>query len=311
MPVEVDIGAPSSASANDQVAFAVRAENLGFSGVGIADHREFGCDVFVTLTLIVTQTARITVYPAVTNPVTRHPFVLAGLANSLAGIAPGRTKLAIATGDVSVVQADLRPAKLAQLREATDGIRRLLHGAPASFDGGPEHALTSPTASPPPVIVAASGPRTLRMAGEVADEALVTAGLDPAVVGTVAAAIGQGIPVTHYTMVSIDDDRDLAIERTRSWLHLWLRHGMYNIALRELGIEVPPLETADDIPTPLLHELASRLFIAGTPKDVEAQGERLASSGVERLFCMFPGALLTHHEQMPLLAKHLLPALKG
>ncbi len=305
MSVEIHIGAPSRASASEQAAFAVRAEEFGFHGVGVADHA--GQDVFGALSHILAGTTRITVYPAAVNPVTRTPLALAELANSLAIAAPGRTKLAIATGDTSVVEAGLRPAKLAQLREAIVGVRSLLRGDAVSFDGGPLCALAAPASLPPPVVCAASGPKTLRMAGEAADEALVTAGLDTRIVHAIASL--APVPLTHYAMVSIDDDRSAAVERTRSWLFHWLRQGIYSIALRELGIDLPPLAAPEDIPAPLLHELARRLFIAGTPRDVEAQGERLAASGVERLFGMLQGGLRRHDEQMHMIAKHLLPAL--
>ena len=70
----------------------------------------------------------------------------------------------------------------------------------------------------------------------------------------------------------------------------------------------PRSQPPEDIPAPLLHELARRLFIAGTPRDVEAQGEHLAASGVERLFGMLQWGPRRYDEQMRMLAKHLLPA---
>ena len=128
MPLEMHIGGPASAPLARQVAFIRRAEELGFAGVGIADHVEYGHDVYVTLALAAADTSTIQLYPAITNPVTRHPFVLASLASSLAALAPGRIKLAIGPGDTGVIQAGLKPATLDELRRAVEAIRRLLRG---------------------------------------------------------------------------------------------------------------------------------------------------------------------------------------
>lgn len=321
MTVEMHVGAPPSAPLAEQIAFFRRAEELGFAGVGVADDPTIGVDAFVTLAVAAAQTERVWLYPAVTNPVTRHPVVLAGLAGSLSQLAPGRVKLVLATGDSGVTHAGLRPAKLATLREAASGIRLLLRGEPASFawrEGPPvEATLTNPPSSPPPVAVAASGPRTLEMAGEAADEAIVTAGLHPRIVEAVASHVAAGadragrdvrsVPITHYTIVSIDEDQDRAIERTRSWLHLWLKQGMYDLALRELSMDIPSYEAPGDIPRDALHELARALFIAGTPRDAAEQVERLADAGVERLFCMLPGGPKRHREGLELIGRHLLP----
>ena len=315
------VGAPPNAPLAEQVAFFRRAEELGFAGVGVADAPILGRDVFVTLAAAAAQTERVWLYPAVTNPVTRHPMVLAGLAGSLSQLAPGRVKLVLATGDSGVTHAGLRPAKLAELREAVSGIRLLLRGEPASFTrregSAVAAALINPPSTPPPVAVTASGPRTLEMAGEAADEAIVSAGLHPRIVEAVTSHVAVGtkragpnahsVPITHYTIVSIDEDQDRAIERTRGWLHLLLKQGMYDLALRELAIDLPSYEAPEDIPRDTLHELARVLFIAGTPRDTAEQAERLAEAGVERLFCMLPSGPELHREGLELIGRHLLP----
>jgi 5,10-methylenetetrahydromethanopterin reductase len=65
-------------------------EDAGFHGVGVNDHRHQGRDVYAVLALAAAATSRLTLFPATSNPVTRHPLVLASSVNSLAEIARGR-----------------------------------------------------------------------------------------------------------------------------------------------------------------------------------------------------------------------------
>jgi 5,10-methylenetetrahydromethanopterin reductase len=318
MPIELHAGVPVGAPLAEQVVFIKRAEELGYAGAGIADDPRFGADPFVTLAAAAAETRRIWLYPAATNPVTRHPVVLAGLANSLAILAPGRVKLAIGTGDGGVELAGLRPAKLSRLREAVVGIQALLRGEPAYFGDGPKVTLDHPAAFPPPVMMAASGARTLEAAGSVADEILVTSAIAPEATAAVFDHIGEGatrarrrarpIPLTYYTLVSIDEDRERAIERTRPWLHFFVRRGIFKLSLKAMGMPVPPFESPDDIPVALLRTLAGRVFIAGTPREAAAQVARLSESGVQRLFCMFPGGPRLHRDSLEIAAKSLLGA---
>ena len=319
MPIDLHIGAPLSAPLSDQIAFFKRAEALGFDGVGIADDPLFGGDAFVTIAAAARETERIWLYPAVTNPVTRHPFVLAGLAGALTALAPGRVKLAIGTGDSGVVFTGAKPAKLAELRDAVDAIRKLLRGEAASVGDSPEQAMPQASGPPARIAVAASGPKTLEMAGATADEALVTVGVDPSAVQAANNRVAAGaaragrqagtVPVTHYVIVSIDDDHDTAVERTRRWLFMWLQQGMFDLCLQALGMERPNLSSPEELDKPMLEELAERFFIAGTPKEASARAERLSDDGIQSMFCMLPGGPKRHWEHLDLVARHVMPAI--
>ena len=317
MPLELHIGGPASASLARQVAFIVRAEELGFAGVGIADHVEYGHDVYVTLALAAAQTSRIELYPAITNPVTRHPFVLASLANSLAELAPGRVKLAIGPGDTGVVQAGLKPATLHELRRAVEAIQRLLRGEAVRFGAGEERRLIEPVEPAPPIAVAASGPRALELAAEVGDEAMLTVGVDPRIIEAVAVHLARGaekagrsvheLPVTYYTIVSIDPDGEAARERVYPILRQWLGQGMFRVGLGALGVESPTQAQAAELSQDTLAQMCGLLSIAGTPAEVRERFGRLAGEGVRRVFCMTLGDEASHVRAMELLAEHVIP----
>ncbi|MEE8517831.1 MAG: LLM class flavin-dependent oxidoreductase [Dehalococcoidia bacterium] len=320
MPLEIHIGGPASAPLTQQVAFIKRAEELGFDGVGIADNVQDGHDVYVALALAAEQTSKIQLYPAITNPVTRHPFVLASLANSLAELAPGRTKLAIGTGDTGVTQAGLKPATINELRGAIQIIQQLLRGDSVRFDAGGEGLLRDPRTPAPPVAVAASGPRALELAAEVGDEVMLTVGLDPRIIKAVEPHLAKGankagrsfndLRVTYYTIVSIHTDGEIAREAVYPLLLQWLRQGMFRVGLDALGIQIPEDSTQSDLSKDTLDKLCGLLSIAGTPSEVRKQFTQLASDGMGRVFCMALGDEASHAHTMELIAEHVIPAVR-
>ena len=56
------------------------------------------------------RTSALTLYPATSNVVTRHPLVLAALANALDELAPGRAMLTVAPGFLSVEKGEAAQA---------------------------------------------------------------------------------------------------------------------------------------------------------------------------------------------------------
>ena len=320
MPFEIHVGGPASAPLARQVAFVRRAEHLGFDGVGIADDVQHGHDVYVALALAATQTTRIQLYPAITNPVTRHPSVLASLAHSLGEVAPGRAKLVIGSGDTGVDQAGLKPATIAELHRAVQTIRRLLRNEAPNDDPGREGVGRETVVPLPPIAVAASGPRALELAAEVGDEAFLTVGVDPRIIRAVEPYLARGaekagrsigdLPVTFYTIVSIDQDGEVARSRTYPTLLRWMRQGMFRVGLGALGLQ----SLADAAPADLSHDrlaqLCGLLAIAGTPAEARKQFVGLVRSGVRRVFCMALGDEASQERTMELLAEHVIPAVR-
>src|SRR5262249_2392367 len=106
---------------------------------------------------------------------TRHPAITATAAATIDLIAPGRTVLGVGTGHSGVVNVGRTPTQAPELGEAVPFMRRLLRGERPSWDGATSEILWRRGTGP--VDVAASGPKALRMAGEVADGAFVNYGL--------------------------------------------------------------------------------------------------------------------------------------
>ena len=53
--------------------FPARAEAAGFDGVGVRDNQATGRDSYLRLAMAALQTSRVNLFPAVGNPITRHP----------------------------------------------------------------------------------------------------------------------------------------------------------------------------------------------------------------------------------------------
>lgn len=320
MPLKIDVTAPLDVLIPEQVAFIKRAEDLGFDGVGVADHLEHGRDVFVVLTLAAYQTRRIMLHTGVTNPVTRHPFHLAGAANSLAEAFPGRFKLGIATGDSAVMHTGRRPASVAEFRQSLSDIRALLHGGRVIFGEKADERIRAPAHAPPPIMVTASGARAIAVAGELGDEALLLVGLDKRVraralehLATGSARAGRqpsSVPVSWNTLVSVDPDPAVARDRCRPWLAAWLRQGLFGVAQETLELDMPRYERPADIPTDVLARLCDALFITGTPAQVRERFEQLASEGVQHVVVMAAGGASERTRVMEQLASNVLPQVR-
>ncbi len=177
---EFHVGLLPNRPVSEVVELAAAAEEFGFDGVWIADSQSVFRDAYMALALAADRTERVKLAPGVTNPVTRHPAVLAGSIATLAEYSGGRAILGIGVGESAVRTVGLPPAKLKQLEEVTLTIRSLLAGKTAEYEGA-ELKLSWPT-SEVPVVYSSSGPRSLRLGGRIADGVLFQVGAHPALV---------------------------------------------------------------------------------------------------------------------------------
>src|SRR3989454_8648195 len=112
-------------------------EAAGFDGAGILDSQMLSRDTFVVLGQAAAATSRLTLFPAVTNPFTRHASVLAGAIQTVEELAPGRGKFVIGTRYTSASTIGRKPATLAGMRACIRTVRGLLPGQTGGFGGTP------------------------------------------------------------------------------------------------------------------------------------------------------------------------------
>lgn len=190
MRVRFGINYMPTGSPFEVVRWARLVEQLGYEILGISDSQSICRDVYMTLALCAVNTERIRLGPRVITPVTRHPAVAAGAAATLDELAPKRTLLGLGSGDSAAFNIGLRPASLAELREYAETVRALLTTGTATYHGAPA-TLTWKRATVP-LYLAASGPKTLRLAGRIADGVVIRTGIAPEVVRDSIAQVEAG-----------------------------------------------------------------------------------------------------------------------
>src|SRR5918999_797957 len=178
MAIQIDLRVPPCAPVSQVAKFAQSCEMAGFDGVGILDSQMLERDVFVSMALAAQATSRIRLSSAVLNPMTRHLSVIASAAKTVAELAPGRVEFWIGRGFSSVQTIGVPPATVRQMRQCVLTLKSLLSGQDVSFGATPIR-LRHGDAQVPRIYIAAHGPRTIEVAGEVADGVLLQVGLHP------------------------------------------------------------------------------------------------------------------------------------
>src|ERR1022692_4052663 len=168
-------------------------ESLGFDHLWLTDSSLHARNCYSYLTLAATRSSRLLIGTAVTNPATRHPAITAAAAATIDEIAAGRMILGIGAGDRPLLALGLQPSRLATVEAAISAIRQLWRGetvdlrAGGSSTGGSRPGefslagahLRFPARAGIPVFISASGPKTLDLAGRIADGVILLVGLFP------------------------------------------------------------------------------------------------------------------------------------
>jgi 5,10-methylenetetrahydromethanopterin reductase len=239
---------PPCAPATEVAACVAAAEAAGFDVAWLPDSQFLWRDAWVSLALGATQTERIALGPCVTNLQTRHPSVTAAATVTLEELAPGRTILGVGTGDSSLKPLGLEPTRLAAMREGIEQIRRLTAGETVAYDGR-EMRLHATLESPPPIYMAANGPRGLALAGEIADGVITVAGIAPELIQRLRQLVAEGarragrsvddIDLCVGTFCHITDDDREAARIVKPYVVALAQVGGRE-TLRSIGIDIDP-----------------------------------------------------------------------
>ena len=197
-------------------------DRLGYDALWLTDSSLHSRNCWAYLTLAARASDRLRIGTAVTNPVTRHPAITAVAAATVAEISGGRVTLGIGAGDRPLLSLAEKPARLADLEKSIEVIRALWAGqhvttAAGGFGLNDAHYRFAP-APDIPIWVSATGPKTLELAGRVADGVILLAGLHPDGIRFAldhvdrgAAQAGRDRPeVTVFAYGAIDDEDEAA-----------------------------------------------------------------------------------------------------
>ncbi len=288
---------------------AVLADQAGFDFVSVGDNPGHQLESLVALTVAAHVTSRCRIGTTMVDPRGRDPLVLAAGLSSIEQIAPGRVFLGVATGRARG-RGSLRhlAAYLTALRELwTDGHTRY-DGATLELDW-PARAV--------PILVGASGPGALRLAGALGDGVVIETGVLEAQVASALGALAEGasgagrciddLERWWYLKASLAPTIGEAVDHARN--------GLASTAALTLGRDPVAAGVPADLrrrcreaferydmkahvggdaanpnralveDTDLLAYLLDRYGLVGNSDDWVARLEVLASRGVDRVFC--------------------------
>jgi 5,10-methylenetetrahydromethanopterin reductase len=316
--VRVALRIPGTEPVPELVGWIREAEAAGFDGVGILDSQMIGRDTFVILGAAAAQTSRLRLFPAVSNPFTRHLSVLAGATVTVEELAPERIACVIGSGYTAAMTIGRKRATLAEMRAAIVGLKGLLAGDSVDFAGTPGR-LQFAGQRPIPVLMAASGPRAIELAGEVADGVMLLVGFTPGIAAAALERLEAGArrggrrledleiiwAVRTCTAGSTAEARRHARPTAVHWglLHAgghWLRYAGLRLPELEIPKAVweiyPDLGHARDweqaiaatsfVPDEVVAQLCDALGLIGTPERCTRRIIEMAEVGVSSLYLM-------------------------
>jgi 5,10-methylenetetrahydromethanopterin reductase len=317
-PVRVHLRIPGTAPMPQLMRLIQDVEAAGFDGAGILDSQLLSRDTFVVLGQAASHTSRLTLFPAVTNPFTRDASVLAGAIQTVEELAPGRMKFVIGTGYTSASTIGRKPATLAQMRACIATVKSLLAGQTVDFGGTPGR-LGYAAGRRIPVVMAASGPKAIEVAGEVADGVLLLVGFNRGIIERALDHLERGArragrrlddleiiwAARTGTAATTAGARRLARPTAVHWGVLrWGGYWLEPAAIRLPQLEVPDavhriypdLSHADDweaaiaatafVPDEVVAELCDAIGLIGTPAECAARILETAKLGVRNLYLM-------------------------
>ena len=317
-PVRVHLRVPGTSPMPELMRLIQSIEAAGFDGAGILDSQLLSRDAFVTLGQAAAHTSRMALFPAVTNPLTRHASVLASAIQTVEELAPGRVKFVIGTGYTSASTIGRKAATLAEMRDCIATVKALLAGESARF-GDTAGRLGYAGGRRIPVLMAASGPKAIELAGEIADGALLLVGANRGIVGRALEHLERGarrsgrrvedLEVIWAVRTATRPSTAEALREARPTAVHWgvLRWGGY--WLDPAGLRLPPLTVPDAVwkvypdlshahdweaaiaatsfvPDDVVAQLCEAMGLIGTPADCAARIRDLAALGVRSLYLM-------------------------
>jgi 5,10-methylenetetrahydromethanopterin reductase len=329
--VSVSIGISRRESLRHWADFTAELERRGVDELWLIDSQLAMKDLYVGLALAAGRTERMRLGTGVTNLVTRHPTVTANAIAAIAELSDGRALLGLGGGDSALYGIGARPSRVAEVEAGLRFFGAVLRGEAGVWEGR-SYELARPL-PPIPIYLAVSRPRMCRLAGRLADGAIVMGPAQPDVLARQLSWIEEGIAdagreradvrVCFVATLSARDDGRAALDDVRSWAAAQAR------LLAEAG-ELPPslapfteeiarakadYDYAEHLSTRARHqttvgdELVRTLAVAGTVEECVERLRALLRTGVDDLvFPLLGGGRL---ERLSVLVDHVAPALRG
>jgi len=239
----VEFWTPILGHSRDFVRGACDAEAAGWDGVTAPESPKASPDPFINFALAARETRTIKLGPGVAIPAPRIAIAMAAAAVTVQDVSDGRFVLGIGRGDSGQAHLGMAPAPVAFFERYAARLQAYLRGErvqhdrqmdgaggqipPAEELGMVDYPQTSRIAWMPkslpkvPLLIAASGPRVIKLAARMADGIILAVGAEPTRIGATVEAIRQerlaaGLDPRAFTIcayVSIVPHDDQAVAR--------------------------------------------------------------------------------------------------
>ncbi|GAC1506856.1 MAG: hypothetical protein NVS2B16_01170 [Chloroflexota bacterium] len=253
----IGLGLAARGDVRDTVAYAQRAEHLGFESVWVHDSY-FERDPITYLSAIASSVRSMRVAAGALNPYTRHPVVLAMTGSALDDLAPGRFVMALGSGlplRLSQMNIDYDDT-VSEVSRTIDLLRTLWAGDRMVLNSSVPPL--QPMFQPPhriPLYVAGYQGRFLDLCGEKADgylarpaESLPALKLMRERIGRSAESHGRSLDsilFSGYVLALVADTRRAALNRAkREPFVIYMMSVLSNLSLKRAGF---PPDLRDEI----------------------------------------------------------------
>jgi 5,10-methylenetetrahydromethanopterin reductase len=310
VPVKFGLRIPACESADTVAELIADAEGGGFDYAWLPDTQLLNREVWVTLGVAATRTSNIMLGTNVTNPLTRHATVTAAAAATVDELTGGRLVLGLGSGESSVRVIGWRTATLAQVRECIELMRPLWDGHWVQ-PNGPSFRLNFATGRRIPVYVAATRPKMLQLAGEIADGVIMVTGISKESIDYGLRNVETGARRAGRRLEDLDiatgvychvGDRGAAMKQAQPFAALYALR--YRGTERDFGVDIPDgfgistlypdllhaedwqqaIEATNWVPDHVLETFTDEFCLLGSSEDIATGVGRLASYGVNNLY---------------------------
>lgn len=295
-------------------------ESLGFDDVWLVEDLRWAGGIGPSA-VVLANTQKVRVGLGIMPAVFRNASATAMEVSALARLFPGRFAAGIGHGmQTWMSQIGERVASpMTALEEVTAVVRRMIRGGSISFDGTytkvDDIALVHPAIEVPPVLLGVTGPKSIELAGRIADGTILCEWIGPTYVKKARARINEGrkagaqrketkaaagpalesapLPLQHEVVVFVNTmlssefvDARMVMRQTiapkilddsLAWTLGVL--GVNEEADRLAALGLPAGELANHIPEAWIDELAA----AGTAEQIQAMFRALIEAGADTI----------------------------
>lgn len=282
----------------------------GFTHIWFNDTHALNREVFINMTLCALNTRKAKLGTGVTSPHIRPLIMSANGIATIDEISDGRAIFGLGGGFNLINELGARMSTVQEISNYVGIMRKLLNGERVSYEDRAvslcNARLRFASKRKIPILLAASGPKLLRMAGAVADGAIMSLGPSTNVLKAAISELNAGavqasrnpdeLYKVSWNALSISENRNDAIKEAKAYVAQILspqhsdripdwadipRHDALKV--RHAYDETKHLDSTATAISLVTDEMVDKLCIAGTLEDCRRKVATLEGSGVNQV----------------------------